>query len=160
MYKAPTRITSRQYAALGNPKKRLSKNDLERIEKGLEPIPLEDHEAEVFATWLFAVSNRKVVGRPGIVLYTHIPNETRTTMGVAKKLKRQGVKKGFPDYAIVVDTLDGDRCLLGVELKRIEGGTVSKEQKDWIAALSSIDNVDATASKGADAAIAYVEQFI
>lgn len=47
------------------------------------------------------------------------------------KLKAEGVSAGVPDLFV-------PEWLLWVEMKRAKGGTVSPEQKDWIAYLESI----------------------
>lgn len=47
------------------------------------------------------------------------------------KLKAEGVSAGVPDLFVPAWSL-------WVEMKRAKGGTVSSEQKDWIAYLESI----------------------
>lgn len=54
--------------------------------------------------------------------------------GVRVKAKRQGVKKGFPDINLPVTT--ESYAGLYIELKRQKGGTVSREQKEWLKVLN------------------------
>lgn len=100
--------------------------------------------------------------RPGVFLYTHIPNETRTTPGIARKLGRQGVKKGFPDYFVIVLTPERKFVGLAIELKRQKGAgsTKSNEQKRWVDYLGKIDGVESFFAYGAEEAIEIVERYI
>ena len=51
---------------------------------------------------------------------------------MAAKLKAEGVSSGVPDLCVPA-------WRLRIEMKRVNGGSVSPEQKDWIAYLSSHD---------------------
>lgn len=53
-----------------------------------------------------------------------IPNGGWRSKAVAAKLKVEGVSAGVPDLFV-------PEHLLWVEMKRIKGGSLSKEQKDW-----------------------------
>lgn len=106
-------------------------------------LPNEYQECVTFSDWLL-MSGYK---------YTHIPNETYTTfMGTKMKNKRMGVKKGIPDYMIVVP----NKGLVFIEMKRQKGGKVSPEQKEWIEELNKIDNIEATVCYGAEQAIEFI----
>ena len=48
----------------------------------------------------------------------------------AKELQRKGVRRGVPDMLLVV----GAR-LFFIEMKKTEGGVLSKQQGDWITAI-------------------------
>lgn len=88
--------------------------------------------------------------------FTHIANETGSGAGAKYqgiRNKQQGTSKGFPDYIVIADNK-----LVAIELKRIEGGKVSPEQKEWLAALSNA-GADAFISYGADDAIEYFEEY-
>ena len=81
--------------------------------------------------------------------YSHIPNETFTrNWGTKMKNKRQGVKRGVPDYLIIVKSK-----VVFIEMKRKGRSVISKEQKHWIDQLNKCDNVYAFVCKGADEAI-------
>ena len=59
----------------------------------------------------------------------------RLTVGQRTEMKRQGMVKGFPDIFLPYnnDSYSG----LFIELKRVKGGVMSKEQKDWLEYLKS-----------------------
>lgn len=81
-----------------------------------------------------------------------VPNETYTTSWKQKmNNKLLGVSRGVPDIFIIV----GGR-LVAIEMKRIKGGVVSKEQQGWIDELNNA-GVEAVVCKGAEEAIAFVE---
>lgn len=61
----------------------------------------------------------------------HIPNGGHRSMIVAKSLKAEGVKPGVPDLQVPA-------WRLWIEMKRVTGGRLSEDQKDWIAYLESI----------------------
>lgn len=87
--------------------------------------------------------------------FTHIPNETGHSLEARRRairMKQQGVSRGFPDYLIIV----GDRAI-AIELKRTKGSTTSPEQADWVAALNDA-GIEARVCKGADEAIAFIEE--
>ena len=65
------------------------------------------------------------------VRYFAIPNGGHRAIKTAKMLKREGVKPGVPDMYIPA-------WRLWIEMKRVKGGTVSRDQKDWHRYLESI----------------------
>jgi len=67
---------------------------------------------------------------PGIRIFA-IPNGGYRSKVTAANLKAEGVKKGVPDLFV-------PEWNLWIEMKRIKGGSVSAEQKDWIAYLESV----------------------
>jgi hypothetical protein len=90
--------------------------------------------------------------------FTHIKNETgrSNASGHVKNWravwdKRDGVSKGFPDFAIVANNK-----LMFIELKRLKYSTTSQEQKDWIEAIKAT-GTPATIAKGAEEAIKFIE---
>lgn len=91
--------------------------------------------------------------------YNHSPNEThRGGMGgiiQGARNKRIGVSAGFPDYVIF---LPGDNDLY-LEVK-IETGTVSKEQKEWIRYLNEETKNYAEVAYSLKEAIAIVEKYL
>lgn len=92
-----------------------------------ELIPTEYDECKTLVEYL---DLRQRMGT--VCLYTHIPNETFTkSWAVKRKNKIMGVRKGFPDYVVIMP--NGIRM---IEMKRIKGGTVSPEQSDWIELLN------------------------
>lgn len=79
-------------------------------------IPTEHQEAEAFATWL----------RINRYRFTHIPNEGSGSVARGRKLKREGVSAGFPDYVIFLK----NGLTLFIELKR-QNGVATTSQKSW-----------------------------
>jgi len=65
----------------------------------------------------------------------HVPNGGGRWKGEGGKLKAQGAKKGVPDIVIMQNPkAKGFEHHPGVviELKRVKGGVVSEEQKEWL----------------------------
>lgn len=154
------RITSAQFKALA-PGKKISKKNLERLEEGLDIIPLEDQEAEALNLRFIGLLVDPDGSDPGILEFSHLPNETRTPFKkVISKLKRMGVRKGVPDYLIAIRNTLGEESLVFVELKRIEGGTKSPEQRRFISILARIENVAAHFANGCEEAFEIVNNYI
>lgn len=87
-------------------------------------------------------------------VYWHTPNQTFTKSWNQKRInKALGVKPGIPDLFVIV----GNQ-VIGVEMKRTKGGTVSASQKDWMKKLAAA-GIPTKVCKGADEAISYVETF-
>ena len=61
-----------------------------------------------------------------------IPNGGLRSLSVAAKLKAEGVSSGVPDLCVPA-------WRLWIEMKRIKGGTLSAEQKDWIEYLEGVN---------------------
>lgn len=80
----------------------------------------------------------------------HVPNGGMRNKAEGGKLKAQGVKPGVPDNFIFRPVCNAPGVV--IELKRISGGTVSKEQKEWLKMLSKFGWL-CYCIKGADAAI-------
>ena len=70
-------------------------------------------------------------GRFEGVLIFAIPNGEKRAITVAKRLKAEGVVRGIPDLFI-------PEWNLWVEMKRVQGGRLSPEQKNMIGYLESI----------------------
>ena len=110
--------------------------------------PLEAEEGKLLVAYL----------RLRGITFTHIPGETGQSPEARRRairVKQQGYAKGTPDYMIA---LPGIGCLW-IELKRQRGSVVSPEQKAWIETLNKCPGTQAFVAKGADAAIAIIEQF-
>ena len=119
-------------------------------QSGIGKIASEHEEQKTFCKYLDA---RKIK-------YFAIPNanamsfkDRNVAMRVATKLKAEGVKRGIPDMAILLPNK-----ILFVEMKRRQGGTVSKEQKQWIEYLNTLCYAEATVCKGAIEAIKAIEE--
>ncbi|QRN55916.1 VRR-NUC domain-containing protein [Dyella caseinilytica] len=59
----------------------------------------------------------------------HCPNGEQRAKSTAVKLKAMGVKSGVPDLELPVPR--GGFHGLYIEMKRTEGGRLSKEQREW-----------------------------
>jgi hypothetical protein len=80
-----------------------------------------------------------------------IPNGGARSPATAGRLKAEGVASGVPDLFIPA-------WRLWVEMKRSKGGSLSAEQKDWIAYLESV-KYWCIVGKGADDAKAKISAF-
>jgi hypothetical protein len=115
--------------------------------------PLEFDECLVLVDYL------DVLERQGkIVKFTHIPNETYTeSRNARRKNVQMHVAKGIPDFLIV-----GKNWLLFLEMKRVKGGVVSKEQAEWISVLQSesLRDVGAFVCKGFQEAKEIIDELL
>lgn len=76
-----------------------------------------------------------------ILMFSATPNNTWTrSWGQKIKNKKEGVRRGYPDLTIVTPT-----TVLFLEMKRESGGVLSKEQKEWLAALGEKQTKQAVA---------------
>ena len=81
-----------------------------------------------------------------------IPNGGQRNIATAARLKAEGVMRGVPDLYVPA-------WMLWIEMKKISGGRVSPDQKDWHNYLQSINqNVIITA--GFENAKLQIEDFI
>jgi hypothetical protein len=96
-------------------------------------IPLEEDEQTSLAKYL------DLLQRQGKLRWFHCPNGGERNLAVASRLKAQGVKRGVPDVLIPTPP---PKCPgkvgVAIELKRVEGGTVSVEQAEWLQYLESV----------------------
>lgn len=110
-------------------------------------IPTEQQEAETLAAYL------QLKGYD----FHHSPNETGSDPAARRRairMKRAGVSRGFPDYLIYTN---GHR--IAIELKRIKGGSTSKEQREWLTVLSKY-GYNTSVCKGANEAIQFIERVV
>ena len=105
--------------------------------------PSEDHEQMMLVQWF----RRTYEG----VLIFSVPNGGHRHPAVAAKMKATGVIKGVPDLFVPA-------WRLWVEMKRVKGGSLSAEQKDWIQYLESV-NYWCIVGKGAEDAKAKISAF-
>jgi hypothetical protein len=101
-----------------------------------ERIQSEHFEQREFVRWF-----RQTY--PSVMIFA-IPNGGARSPSVAGRLKAEGVSKGVPDLYIPA-------WRTWVEMKRIKGGTVSAEQKDWRAYLESVGDFVIVAKGNEDA---------
>lgn len=93
------------------------------------PVPSEHVEQVRLFEWA-ALAKATM---PELDLLYAIPNGGARHKAVAGKMRAEGVKKGMLDLCLPVAR--GGFHGLYIEMKRQEGGTVSADQKRWIAEL-------------------------
>ena len=106
-------------------------------------IPTEHEEQREVVKW-FRQTHR------GVRIFA-IPNGGQRSIAAATRLKIEGVSAGVPDLFIPA-------WHLWVEMKRVKGGVLSAEQKDWIAYLEGVKHC-CIVGKGADDAKAKITAF-
>lgn len=116
-------------------------------------VVTEDFEQELVMRWAIG----QTATWPELVLLFHIPNGGKRGKREAEKLKRMGVKPGVPDLCLPVAR--GGFHGLYVEMKRLEGGRVSTEQKAWLAALHEAGHCVALC-EGHEQAIAVLRDYL
>ena len=110
-------------------------------------VPHEEVEQESLAAWLDFHG----------ICWCHIPNEGKKTANYHMKIQRAGLKKGVPDCLIFdPPPLFPDHIGTAVELKRKKGGSLSSEQRFWLAELET-RRWKSKCCKGATEAIAWLE---
>lgn len=143
-------------------KMRISKKNLERLEKWLDIIPSEAMEWEAFTLFLYWRMVDIESKDAWVLEFSHIPNGTWSKNGgVNINLKKQWVRKWSPDYYIAIRNTHCEESLIFIELKRIDWGDGwSDEQKRMIKILDSIPNVAAHFAFWAEQAIEILERYI
>ncbi len=87
--------------------------------------------------------------------YNATPNGEKRHISVAKRLKAEGVSKGYPDINVYTPSK-----MLCIELKRVKGGRVSPEQREWIKYLNGLPYVEAKICKGFEEAREFIEGWL
>lgn len=108
-------------------------------------MPTEHQEQAAFVAWFKLQFPH--------VRIAAIPNGIRSSIRQAVKAKRDGMSKGFPDLMIPAWNLY-------IEMKRIKGGVLSPEQKDWHHYLEDHCNATVIVSKGCEDAVKKVQEFL
>lgn len=91
------------------------------------------------------------------ILFTAVPNSTFTkSWAVKAKNKATGLRPGLCDLVICLPGIG----MLFIEMKRVTGGTLSPEQKKWIAAINECPGSAAYCCRGATEAIKVIESFV
>lgn len=88
--------------------------------------PTEGEEQATLFHWCEMVKGKY----PELQLLFHIPNGGERRKSEAARMKAEGVKPGVPDLFLPVAC--GGYHGMFIEMKRREGGRVSKEQRTWI----------------------------
>ena len=93
--------------------------------KQWQPSPSESDQQIKFVEYL----------RQNNIPHYAIPNGEKRDIRTAQRLKMQGVSKGIPDICITL--AKGGYFGLYIEMKALENGRLSKEQKEWFEVLSA-----------------------
>lgn len=122
------------------------------------PRHVEDNHQATYFEWV----DNMIPLDPRYELIAACPNGGRRNKFEAARLKKQGVRKGYPD--IIVDSPSPFYAGLRVELKRpIEKGeakpVVSPDQKDWLTRLQRAGYV-CCVCYGVDQAIAATQAYM
>lgn len=84
---------------------------------------------------LFRYCSVEMSRYPDLDMLAHVPNEGKRTKATGARLKREGLRRGYPD--IVLDVPRGIYHGLKIELKRRKGSKITQDQKDWIRKLNA-----------------------
>ncbi|CAB4202621.1 VRR-NUC domain containing protein [uncultured Caudovirales phage] len=109
----------------------------------VDRIPTEHEEQRELVRWFRQTYK-------GVRIFA-IPNGGARSPATAGRLKAEGVSSGVPDLFIPA-------WKLWIEMKRTKGGSLSAEQKDWIAYLESV-RFWCIVGKGADDAKVQIQAF-
>ena len=88
--------------------------------------PTEEQEQRAVFEWEILMEKQY----PELAFLAHVPNGEYRPIATATRLKKTGVKRGFPD--LILPVARGGFHGLFVEMKRRKGGRVSDEQKEWL----------------------------
>lgn len=121
--------------------------------KNRPPCPSEHAEQ----TDLFVWADQAQALHPELRLLNGSLNGVRLTIGQAVKAKKAGLKPGFPDISLPIPR--GKYHGLYIELKKVRGGSVSKEQRGILNQLCQ-QGYYACVCRGAVAAIEVIIKYL
>lgn len=123
-------------------------------QKKYRPAPPEEwREQAIVFDWARLMETR----HPELSLLQGSLNGVRLPIGLAVKAKRQGLKRGYPDIFLPVSR-NGFHGLF-IELKRVEGGVVSKDQRHIHSRLRA-EGYFVDVCKGAEHAILVIRTYL
>lgn len=105
---------------------------LEPKKERLPACAPEGQEQATLFNWADAQARMGIY--PELALMFHIPNGGKRSKAEAGRFRAEGVKAGVPDICLPVPR--GKFHGLYIEMKKLKGGTVSREQKEWGAQLA------------------------
>lgn len=86
-----------------------------------------------------------------------VPNASKCPPWVGKRMNDEGRRKGYPDLQLL--TPRGGYHGLVIEMKKVKGGTLEPEQKDWLAWFES-QGYRVAVCKGFEEAKAVIEGYL
>ena len=122
------------------------------VKKDIQPTESQIQQAVI--QWC---QSQEYKGRPLAYYVAHVPNGGNMSARAGNKLKKEGVQKGYPD--LLMDIPMGDYHGLRLELKRLTGGIVSKEQKERIGVLLE-EGYQAVVVRGYDETIEAIQEYL
>lgn len=96
----------------------------------MKGLPIEDTEQTMVMRWAAGQEHEW----PELALLFHVPNGGFRGRKAGAQMKRLGAKPGVPDLALPVAR--GGFHGLFIEMKRMQDGTVSRDQREWHARLT------------------------
>ena len=115
--------------------------------------PSEHEEQKALIDW----ANMRSATLLELELLFAIANGGERNLLVAKKLKAEGVKAGVPDLMLPVAR--GGYHGLFIEMKRMKGGRVTKQQTEWLNRLIR-QGYSAVVCRGCHDAIQTIEDYL
>jgi len=112
--------------------------------------PLEHEEQKDFCKWLRR-NGIEHVGIPNAQALSGL--HRRVAIKNMLKLKLEGFQPGFPDMLVFLKHI-----MLVIEMKRIKGGKVSGEQKEWLDFFKSLPYSNSYVARGHEEAIKIVKK--
>lgn len=133
------------------PIKRTFYNTIKREKHTIVPL---EHDEQITLHEYVEASKRK---HKNILLNYAVPNGGDRNARVGKKLKAEGVKRGIPDYVVVMVNFT-----LYIEMKRAKKSlsSVTKEQKEAIEQINKGNTSIARVAYGAKEAIELVKFYV
>lgn len=118
-------------------------------------IPPESWEQERLFVWIRA----NQIKYPKLQLAYSTLNGVKLGERTRAAAKRQGNRRGVCDVVLPARSANGQHCGLYLELKRVEGGQVSSEQKAFINGVIA-EGYKGVVARGHRAAIAEIKQYL
>jgi hypothetical protein len=115
----------------------------------------EYHEQCAFVNYLEILK-----GQGSVVLFTAIKHNlwTKSRRQIMNQ-KREGLRPGFPDLAIIINPRSGKKRLIFIEMKAPVGGEVSEFQEAWLKELGQC-NIHSAVTKGYEEAKELIDRAI
>lgn len=88
-----------------------------------------------------------------------MPKNAFNWAAYSNSLKRMGLATGFPDLIVLTRNKSQTHEVLFIEMKRVKGGRVSPEQKEWITRLDN-DGYCVGVAKGFESAVQILDKYL